>query len=94
MPGGERRDLAFPRECVLVPWLMLEDVQGQRWGDLGLRAEQLGRVFLFLFCFSWRNSALFEEGGFLMDGAGTCPGFRSENWWCCSTVTKCGGETS
>lgn len=36
MPGGERRDLAVPRECVLVLWLVLEDVQGQRWGDLGL----------------------------------------------------------
>lgn len=30
IPGVEGRDLALARECVQVPWLLLEDVQGQR----------------------------------------------------------------
>lgn len=62
MPGGEGRDLAFPRECVLVPWLLLEDVWGQHRGDLGLQAEQLGSVFLFYFAPLGETQPLLRRG--------------------------------
>lgn len=91
MPGGEGRDLAFPREHVLVPWLLLEDVWGQHRGDLGLQAEQLGSMFLFYFAPLGETQPLLRRGVSSRDGAWRCPGFRGENQWCCSTVTKCGG---
>lgn len=62
MPGGEGRDLAFPRERVLVPWLLLEDVWGQHRGDLGLQAEQLGSVFLFYFAPLGETQPLLRRG--------------------------------
>lgn len=60
--GEKGETWPFPGECVLVPWLLLEDVWGQHRGDLGLQAEQLGSVFPFYFAPLGETQPLLRRG--------------------------------